>query len=136
MTADLARTMPSVAVMVAAFSARSWARLGDAQAARRALDRADETRRFGPESAWLDEVLEAAHREVTARSPLGALTPAELRVWHQLATTTRTIREISETLYLSVDTVKSHLSSIYRKLGVSSRREALALIESDSRQRG
>lgn len=33
--------------------------------------------------------------------------------------------EIGEELYISVNTVKAHLRSIYRKLGVSRRREAV-----------
>jgi LuxR family maltose regulon positive regulatory protein len=34
-------------------------------------------------------------------------------------------REIGDALYISVNTVKTHLQSIYRKLGVASRREAV-----------
>ncbi len=37
-----------------------------------------------------------------------------------------TNEEISEALYLSINTVKTHLRSAYRKLGVGSRREAIA----------
>jgi LuxR family transcriptional regulator, maltose regulon positive regulatory protein len=37
-----------------------------------------------------------------------------------------TNEEISQALFLSVNTVKTHLRSAYRKLGVSSRREAIA----------
>ena len=37
-----------------------------------------------------------------------------------------TNEEISEALFLSVNTVKTHLRSAYRKLGVGSRREAIA----------
>jgi len=43
-----------------------------------------------------------------------------------------TNEEIGEALFLSVNTVKTHLRSAYRKLGVRSRREAIAL----ARQRG
>ena len=38
-----------------------------------------------------------------------------------------TLREIAAELYLSVNTVKTHTQSIYRKLGVGSRNEAVAL---------
>jgi LuxR family maltose regulon positive regulatory protein len=37
-----------------------------------------------------------------------------------------TNEEISEALFLSINTVKTHLRSAYRKLGVGSRREAIA----------
>jgi LuxR family maltose regulon positive regulatory protein len=37
-----------------------------------------------------------------------------------------TNEEISEALFLSVNTVKTHLRSAYRKLGVNSRRQAIA----------
>jgi ATP/maltotriose-dependent transcriptional regulator MalT len=37
-----------------------------------------------------------------------------------------TNEEISQALYVSVNTVKTHLRSTYKKLGVRSRREAIA----------
>ena len=58
------------------------------------------------------------------------LTPAELRLLPYLQTHL-TIREIGERLFLSRNTVSSEISSVYRKLGVSSRgdavREAMAV---------
>ncbi len=52
------------------------------------------------------------------------LTPAEHRVLEQLATH-RTLAEIGEHLYVSRNTVKTHTVSIYRKLLVSGRSEAV-----------
>jgi ATP/maltotriose-dependent transcriptional regulator MalT len=51
------------------------------------------------------------------------LTAAELRVLKLLPTST--YLQIAATLYVSRNTVKSHLRSIYQKLGVASRPEAL-----------
>ena len=52
------------------------------------------------------------------------LSPAELAVLRQLPD--RTVREIGDALYLSANTIKSHIRAIYRKLGVNSREDAAA----------
>jgi LuxR family maltose regulon positive regulatory protein len=54
-----------------------------------------------------------------------ALTPREHDVL-DLLQTWLTTREIGERLHVSTNTVRSHTYAIYRKLGVSSRREAVA----------
>jgi DNA-binding NarL/FixJ family response regulator len=60
---------------------------------------------------------------VSGRRPGGeALSPAELRV-AQLAAAGRFNREIAEELVISERTVESHLSAVYRKLGIRSRRD-------------
>jgi len=74
---------------------------------------------------WVDR----ARREYAAASPLQELSPAELRVWEFLRGR-MTLSEIAEQLFLSRETVKSHTVSIYRKLGVASRRQAQDLAES------
>ena len=51
------------------------------------------------------------------------LTPAELRILKLLPTST--YLQMADTLYISRNTVKTHLRSIYQKLGVTSRAEAL-----------
>jgi LuxR family maltose regulon positive regulatory protein len=51
------------------------------------------------------------------------LTAAEQRVLTLLPTSTNV--QIADTLYISRNTVKTHLRSIYQKLGVASRAEAL-----------
>jgi DNA-binding CsgD family transcriptional regulator len=61
-------------------------------------------------------------RETTASA--ATLTTAELRLL-PLLLTHLTFREISERLYLSPHTVKSQAISFYRKLGVSSRKQAI-----------
>jgi LuxR family transcriptional regulator, maltose regulon positive regulatory protein len=56
-------------------------------------------------------------------APAGPMTEAELRVLKLLPTST--YGEIADALYISHNTVKSHLRSIYQKLGVTSRSEAI-----------
>jgi LuxR family transcriptional regulator, maltose regulon positive regulatory protein len=51
------------------------------------------------------------------------LTPAELRVLKLLPTST--YPQMAATLYISHNTVKTHLRSVYQKLGVASRAEAI-----------
>jgi LuxR family maltose regulon positive regulatory protein len=63
----------------------------------------------------------------TARATLSDgvhLTPAELRLIPMLATHL-SFREIADELYVSVHTIKAEVTSIYRKLGVTSRTQAV-----------
>ncbi|QZY53514.1 helix-turn-helix transcriptional regulator [Leucobacter tenebrionis] len=54
-----------------------------------------------------------------------ALTPAERRVLDALTLHTTTA-EVADSLGVSLNTVKTQLRSVFRKLGVSSRDEAIA----------
>ncbi len=66
-------------------------------------------------------------------SGAGALTPAELRV-ARLAAEGMTNRQIAQSLFITLGTVKDHLGSCYRKLAIGSRDElADALDEPPSR---
>ena len=56
------------------------------------------------------------------------LTPAELRLIHFLPTHL-SLQEIADRLYLSRATVKTHVASIYTKLGVPGRSEAVEIID-------
>lgn len=56
--------------------------------------------------------------------PVDGLTSREREVLEQLATT-RTMPQIAEVLHVSPHTVRSHARAIYRKLGASSRHEAV-----------
>jgi DNA-binding NarL/FixJ family response regulator len=57
-----------------------------------------------------------------------ALTPSELRV-AQLAAAGRTNREIAESLFLTLRTIETHLTSSYAKLGITSRRQLTARLD-------
>ena len=57
-----------------------------------------------------------------------ALTTAELRVLHLLPTNL-TIAEIAGRLYVSRNTAKSHAAAVYRKLGVTSRGQAVEVAQ-------
>jgi LuxR family maltose regulon positive regulatory protein len=61
-----------------------------------------------------------------APGPTGELTDRELVVLRLLATTLSQ-REIAQELYVSVNTVRTHIQGVYRKLGAASREEAVAV---------
>ena len=67
----------------------------------------------------------ARSREPQQRRERPALTQCELAVLRFLPSH-MTNKEIAEDLFLSVNTVKTHLRSVYRKLGVTTRREAIS----------
>jgi LuxR family transcriptional regulator, maltose regulon positive regulatory protein len=77
--------------------------------------------RFGRLEAFAERVLTAAP-STAGSAP--RLTPGELAVLRELPSML-SLREIADARALSLNTVKSHLRSIYRKLGVSGRREAV-----------
>jgi DNA-binding CsgD family transcriptional regulator len=60
-------------------------------------------------------------------SGLESLTASERRV-AELAGADRSNKEIAQTLFVTVKTVEMHLSSVYRKLSISSRRELSSLL--------
>ena len=59
------------------------------------------------------------------RTPPGELSPQETSV-ARLARTGKTNKQIAEQLYLSINTVETHLAHIYRKLGINRRWELIA----------
>lgn len=85
----------------------------------------------GPTGPYVDGLLAATHRVVPPRRPppqaglVDPLSERELTVLRFLASRL-TSTEVARELYLSVNTVRSHVKAIYRKLGVSTRAEAVA----------
>lgn len=71
-------------------------------------------------------VVQAFMRDEQRTSDLRILTDHELEVLRMVAAGA-TNREIGQQLYLSADTVKSHLETIYRKLQVADRTHAVAV---------
>jgi DNA-binding CsgD family transcriptional regulator len=60
------------------------------------------------------------------RALIEPLSPQELKVLHRLCAG-QTYAEIAEALVVSINTIKTQVSSIYRKLGVSRRAEAMTV---------
>ena len=63
-------------------------------------------------------------REKLRPGPTGLLTEREQEVLAELPSM-RTAAEIADDLFVSTNTVKTHMRSIYRKLGVPHRRAAV-----------
>lgn len=102
-------------------------RVGQRRAARRSLENCLETFERLPAPLWASKARSELMR-IGGRRAASGLTEAEERV-ARLAAEGRTNREIADLLFLSVRTVESHLSRIYRKLGVRSRTELAASFE-------
>jgi len=69
--------------------------------------------------------LEALERQLAAPRRAASLTEREEAVL-RLFDGDRSLRKIAKELYVSLNTVKTHTQSIYRKLGVSDRQDAVA----------
>ena len=79
--------------------------------------------RFGRHEAFVTELLERHDTELVSAATT-ALTPAEAAILRELPAH-RTMADIAALRGISVNTVKTHLKNIYRKLAVQGRREAL-----------
>ena len=108
--------------------ARGLLQLDDGVAARSHLGSAGRYLRKVEDAVVLREWLDAAWAEAeTADAVVGRwpLTPAELKLLHMLPTHF-SFRQIADQGFVSQNTVKTQAQSVYRKLGVSSRAEAVA----------
>ena len=121
--------LPWLAVRVRLQLAKTYAAIADQATARHLLREIDDILAHRPALGVLvDQVSElrgmltsSAQATVAGGPPL---TPAELRLLPYLQTHL-TFSEIGERLFVSRNTVSSEVGSIYRKLGVSSRSDAV-----------
>jgi LuxR family transcriptional regulator, maltose regulon positive regulatory protein len=126
----LTYAMPRIATQTRIELARVYLALGDFAGAETLIQEIAELLQRRPDlSSLADEagVLQARLPEERCPSASGesALTFAELRLLPMLATHL-TFPQIAATMSLSPNTIKSQAYSLYRKLGVSSRAEAVA----------
>jgi LuxR family transcriptional regulator, maltose regulon positive regulatory protein len=126
----LTYALPYLAVQARIELARVRLALADAEGARTLLREIDEVLRRRPGLGTLDDEARALRDQLSAERGLNtpgasALTAAELRLLPMLSTHL-SFPEIASEMFLSRYTVKSEAFSIYRKLGVSSRSQAVA----------
>jgi LuxR family maltose regulon positive regulatory protein len=107
--------------------ARALTRLDDVAGARSLLAAAARDLRQISDAVTLREWVREAWSEADSATVSGRwpLSPAELRLLHFLPTHL-SFRQIAEELFVSPNTVKTQARSVYQKLGVSSRAEAVA----------
>jgi len=129
MVSGLGPLLPWLSVLVQSFIARAWSLLGETASAVRAAEVAHSLLDRLPTSGFLLELVAGSDQSIGRSEVLDRLSPAELRLW-PLVLSRSTLREVAAELQLSPETVKSELRSIYRKVGVSSRRELQELAES------
>ncbi len=111
-----------------AFSSGAQAILGDRPEAARNLEAAVSAARALHPSRLLADLVAMAQDNVERAFRLTDLSQAERRVF-DLLLTRATLREIADSLFVSPETIKTQTASIYRKLGVSSRRDVQDLGE-------
>jgi LuxR family transcriptional regulator, maltose regulon positive regulatory protein len=127
----LTRAIPYLAVQVRLELARAYLELSDAAGARLVLREVRDVLQVRPDLGILPAEAAALRDKLAAMGPgtVGAssLTTAELRLLPMLPTHL-TFREMGERLHVSRHTIKTQAMSVYRKLGVSSRGEAIARV--------
>lgn len=119
--------LPFVAVRLRLQLARTYLAIADPATARQLLRETDDIlsrRELGALTGEAEELRRVLASTTTAGAGRLPLTPAELRLLPYLQTHL-TAGGIAEQLFVSSHTVKAEVKSIYRKLGVSSRHDAV-----------
>jgi LuxR family maltose regulon positive regulatory protein len=104
---------------------------GDVGAAAQAAGEARRLTGSATDPGVLRRILRGVRGPETDDGPQERMSEAELRVL-RLLPSDLTLRQIGERLFLSINTVKSHARSVYRKLEATSRQDAVEL----ARRRG
>jgi LuxR family maltose regulon positive regulatory protein len=125
----LGHGLPGLTVVFGVELARVHLALGEAAAARTVLSETEQVLALRPDlGSLVGEFQELRDRVAASVGPAGAwamsLTGAEIRLLPYLATHL-TFPEIATRLFISRNTVKTEAVSIYRKLGASSRSQAI-----------
>jgi LuxR family maltose regulon positive regulatory protein len=125
----LTYSLPHFALQARIELARVYLALADLAAARTLMREIDELLRRRPGMGILEDQAEELRTQLaTQRSSTGpgasALTAAELRLL-PLLSTHLSLPEIAQELFLSRNTIKTEASSLYRKLGASTRSQAV-----------
>ena len=125
----LTYALPIVSAQTLLELARCYAALGDVGGTRAVLRQAQDIFQQRPQLGVLPkqaaELRAKLSRVPVAMHGASSLTTAELRIL-PLLPTHLTMGEIGERLYISKNTVKTHMVTIYRKFGVSSRTAAIS----------
>jgi len=121
--------LPFYAVRARLQLARIYSTRGDQSSARHLMREIDELLLHRPALGVLVDQVSTVRETIAASAQVGAtgaapLTGAELRLLPYLQTHL-TIGEIGQRLFVTRNTVSSEVASIYRKLGVSSRNDAV-----------
>jgi LuxR family maltose regulon positive regulatory protein len=128
----LTYAIPVFAVQTLLEMGRSYLALDDAAGARTVLRQARGILQLRPDLGVLPQQADELHAKLdTVRGGVpgvSTLTTAELRLLPLLATHLNFL-EIGERLYLSKYTIKTQAASIYRKLGASSRSQAVQRLQ-------
>jgi len=121
--------LPYLAVRLRLHLAKTYHAIADPGTARQLLREIDDILIHRPALGSLIEEVDEFRRAATSSAASGAtgplpLTPAELRLLPYLQTHL-TADMIAKRLFISSHTVKTEIKAIYRKLGVSSRNDAV-----------